>query len=127
MLSLGVASFGHINGTHYQNNHDMNPYLELLEKDEFPIYRALTPNDEERMIREFILHFKLGWIDPQYYQQKFGVNVRERFAEQLGRLKTWGYIDRDDDLITVTRQGLLQIDVLLHDFFLPQHRNTRYA
>jgi len=127
LLSLGVASFGHINGTHYQNNHDMNPYLELLEKGEFPIYRALTPNDEERMIREFILHFKLGWIDPQYYQQKFGVNVRERFAEQLGRLKTWGYIDRDDDLITVTRQGLLQIDVLLHDFFLPQHRNTRYA
>ncbi|MFT5496740.1 MAG: oxygen-independent coproporphyrinogen-3 oxidase [Kiritimatiellia bacterium] len=127
LLSLGVASFGHINGTHYQNNHDIDPYLEMIGKDQFPIYRALTPSDEERMIREFVLHFKLGWIDPAYYQQKFGVDVRERFAMQLGNMKKWGFIDRDDELISVTRQGLLQIDVLLHEFFLPQHVNQRYA
>ena len=54
-------------------------------------------------------------------------DIRVRFADQLNKLKEWGYIERDDELITVTRNGLLQIDVLLHDFFLPQHRNTRYA
>ncbi|MFP6907628.1 MAG: coproporphyrinogen-III oxidase family protein [Verrucomicrobiota bacterium] len=127
LLSLGVASFGHINGTHYQNNHDIDPYLALIGKDQFPIYRALTPTDEERLIREFILHFKLGWIDPAYYREKFGVDVRERFSEQLGHMKTWGFIDRDDTIISVTRQGLLQIDVLLHEFFLPEHVNQRYA
>ena len=42
-------------------------------------------------------------------------------------MKTWGFIDRDDTIISVTRQGLLQIDVLLHEFFLPEHVNQRYA
>ncbi len=27
LLSLGVASFGHISGTHYQNHHDFDPYV----------------------------------------------------------------------------------------------------
>src|SRR5437667_3064673 len=55
LLSLGVASFGHIGGTHYQNQHDFEPYVGRLQQGELPIWRALTPTKEERLIREFIL------------------------------------------------------------------------
>src|SRR5258706_13178167 len=55
LLSLGVASFGHINGTHYQNHHDFEPYIKQVEKGEFPVFRALTPSEDERLIREFVL------------------------------------------------------------------------
>src|SRR5437763_15743757 len=55
LLALGVASFGHIGGTHYQNHADFEPYLARLEAGELPIGRALTPNNDERLIREFIL------------------------------------------------------------------------
>ena len=55
LLSLGVASFGQIGGTHYQNKHDFAPYVESLQNGELPVYRALTPTDDERLIREFIL------------------------------------------------------------------------
>ena len=27
----------------------------------------------------------------------------------------------------VNREGLLQVDTLLYEFFLPEHRNARYA
>ena len=60
LLSVGVASFGHINGTHYQNEHDFAPYVEKVNRGEFPVYRALTSTDEERLIREFVLQLKLG-------------------------------------------------------------------
>ena len=33
----------------------------------------------------------------------------------------------DGDVIRLNREGLLQVDRLLHEFFLPQHRNVRYA
>jgi len=33
----------------------------------------------------------------------------------------------DGDAIRLNREGLLQVDRLLHEFFLPQHRNVRYA
>jgi len=31
------------------------------------------------------------------------------------------------DRVLLNREGLLQVDKLLHEFFLPQHRNARYA
>jgi oxygen-independent coproporphyrinogen III oxidase len=50
-----------------------------------PVYRALTPNADERLIREFILQLKLGRTECDYFQQKFGVDVRQRFAQPLQR------------------------------------------
>jgi oxygen-independent coproporphyrinogen-3 oxidase len=127
LLSLGVASFGHIGGVHYQNHHDFNPYVERLESGELPIYRALTPNDDERLIREFVLQLKLGSLSINYFKEKFGVDPNTRFAEPLERIRDWGYLKIEGDTVSINRDGLLQVDRLLHEFFLPEHRNARYA
>ncbi|MCW5981398.1 MAG: coproporphyrinogen III oxidase family protein [Bryobacteraceae bacterium] len=127
MAGLGVASFSHVNGTHFQNEHDWDRYIEKLERGELPIYRALTPNQEEIMIREFILQMKLGRVRRSYFQQKFGVDVRERFARSLQELEQQGFIKLDSESLRLSRDGLLQVDRLLHSFFLPQHRGARYS
>lgn len=127
LLSVGVASFGHIGGTHYQNHHDFDPYIEQLNEASLPIYRALTPSDDERLIREFILQLKLGSVSLKYFTKKFGTNPAERFAEPLQRISDWGFLRIDGDRVNINREGLLQVDRLLHEFFLPEHRNARYA
>jgi oxygen-independent coproporphyrinogen-3 oxidase len=127
LLSAGVASFGHINGTHYQNQHDFDPYITRVNQGELPIWRALTPGNDERLIREFILQLKLGHVSRAYFQKKFGVELTERFGEAIQRLKDWGFLTIEGDQILLNRDGLLQVDRLLHEFFLPQHRNARYA
>ena len=127
LVGLGVASFATCGGTHFQNQHDFEPYLAALRAGKLPIYRALTPTPEERLIRELVLQFKLGRISQAYFQQKFGVNVASRFAEPLERLKGWGALVVDGDWLRLTREGLLQVDRLVHEFFLPQHITARYA
>lgn len=127
LLSLGVASFGSINGVHYQNHHDFDPYLARVEQGELPVFRAMTPTDDERLIREFVLQVKLGSVKASYFDQKFGVNTLERFAKPLQTLKDWGFLTVEGDTIRLNREGLLQIDRLLHEFFLPEHKNARYA
>lgn len=127
LVGLGVASFSHIGGTHYQNEHNWDPYLEHLRNGELPIHRALTPTPQERLIREFILQFKLGHVNAGYFRQKFGADVLTEFAEPLARLKEWGYLTQDGDELRMNRDGLLQVDRLIHEFFLPQHRDARYA
>lgn len=127
LLSAGVASFGHINGTHYQNQHDFEPYITRVNEGELPIWRALTPTQDERLIREFILQLKLGHVSRDYFKKKFGVELSERFADAIQCLKDWGFLSVDGDQIRLNRDGLLQVDRLLHEFFLPQHRNARYA
>ena len=127
LLSLGVASFGHIGGTHYQNHHDFDPYIQRVNAGELPIYRALTPTNDERLIREFVLQLKRGSVSARYFAEKFGIDPLTRFAQPLRTLSDWGFGRVDGDCISLNRDGLLQVDRLLHEFFLPEHRNARYA
>jgi oxygen-independent coproporphyrinogen-3 oxidase len=127
LVGLGVASFSHVGGTHFQNEHEFLPYLSRIREGQLPIYRALTPTDEERMIREFILQMKLGQIDVSYFQHKFAIDLQQRFADPLRHLQEQGLLETDDGRLRLTRDGLLQVDKLLHEFFLPEHRNSRYA
>lgn len=127
ILSVGVASFGHLNGMHYQNHHDFDPYLEAVNAGQLPVYRALEPTADEHYIREFILQLKLGSVSANAFTRKFGTDPREQFAKPLAKLKDWGFLTNGGDRIGVTREGLLQIDRLLHEFFKPEHETGRYA
>jgi oxygen-independent coproporphyrinogen-3 oxidase len=127
ILSVGVASFGHLNGVHYQNHHDFAPYLERVDRGELPVFRALTPTADERFIREFILQLKLGLVSRARFQAKFGADPLTHFAAPIQRLKDWGFLNVDGDTLRIHREGLLQIDTLLHEFFLPEHQGNRYA
>jgi oxygen-independent coproporphyrinogen-3 oxidase len=122
LIGLGVASFSHVGGTHFQNEPHWGPYHQRLSAGELPIYRGLTPTAEERMIRELILQFKRGHVDASYFRRKFGVELTERFAESLAALRGWGVLTETADELRLTREGLLQADRLVHEFFLPQHR-----
>jgi len=122
-----VASFSHVGGTHFQNQHDFEPYVAALRQGKLPIYRALTPTSEEKLIRELVLQFKLGRVSRAYFQKKFGIDIAARFSEALARLQTWGVLAVEGDWLRLTRDGLLQVDRLVHEFFLPQHRTGRYA
>ena len=79
------------------------------------------------MIRELILQFKLGHVSVGYFQRKFGVDIHERFSEPLGTLREWGFLEDHGDDLRLNREGLLQADRLVHEFFLPQHQDARYA
>jgi oxygen-independent coproporphyrinogen-3 oxidase len=125
MIGLGVSSFSHVNGTHFQNDHHYEPYIAAIDKGNLPIHRALAINDQQKMIREFILQMKIGLVNRSYFQEKFDVDIFDQFAEPL-KLHDQ-YFTLDQDHIHVSRDGLLGIDRLLYDFFLPEHRNSRYA
>ena len=127
LIGLGVASFSHVAGTHFQNLPEFTQYLEAIQRGDLPISRAMTTTEEERMIREFILQMKLGRVSQQYFRDKFGVNVGERFRQQFDDLRLKNLIGEQGDWLVLTREALLKVDTLLHAFFLPQHKGTRYT
>jgi oxygen-independent coproporphyrinogen-3 oxidase len=127
MLGLGVASFSHLGGVHFQNDTEFETYIARLAAGELPLYRALAPSAEELMIREFILQMKFGAVRAQYFQQKFAVDPRQRFSGELENLRRQGYLAAAGEEIRLSREGLLRVDELVHDFFLPQHREVALA
>ena len=128
MAGLGVASFGHINGVHVQNKDTWETYAASVRGDEIPLHRAYRPTAEERLIREMILQLKLGSIKPPYFLEKYGVNILDRFRAQFASLATAGDLQTaSEQIVSLTRAGLLRVDALLSGFFLPQHAGIRYT
>ena len=127
MVALGVASFGHLGGIHYQNQAHFDKYCETQEKNLCAVRRALLTTEDERFLREFILQWKLGRVRPSYFLAKFGVDIKKRFSEILKEWKATGDLYEKDDELLLIRDALLRIDSMLHRFFLPKHQDAKYV
>ncbi len=127
MFGTGVASFGHVNGVHIQNVDTWEAYLEKLDKGELPIGRAFPTLERDRLIREIVLLLKTGHLDVPYFQQKYGVDIRDAFQPALAKLQEEGWLTVTGESIDTTREGLLQIDRHLPIFFDLQYVSSRYT
>jgi oxygen-independent coproporphyrinogen-3 oxidase len=127
MFGTGVASFGHANGVHIQNVDEWETYIEMLDKGELPLGRALPVQPRELLIRELILQLKTGRLEADYFGDKFGADIMQDFAGAFGRLAGAGELTITKGGVELTRQGLLHVDRLLPEFFEPRHRTARYT
>jgi oxygen-independent coproporphyrinogen-3 oxidase len=127
MFGTGVASFGHVGGVHVQNVDTWEQYVEMLQRGELPLGRALPVTPQQLLIREMILQLKTGRLDAAYFQGKFGVDILDSFQAGFDQLAEAGDLTRTADGVTLTRQGLLHVDRQLPAFFEPAFRGTRYT
>ena len=126
LLGTGLASFSLVGGVHYQNLASLSEYQASLSSDQLPYVRGYALSPDEQMVREFILQLKLGSVETKYFEDKFNVNVADRFSHGLQQFSDQGWLLVERDSITLTRQGLLRVDRLLPEFYLPEHRDRAY-
>ena len=127
MIGLGVASFSHFGGVNFQNAHNLNEYLRVLDTDQLQLWRATELTPKQRLIREMILQLKTGSLDTQYFASKFGVDVWNEFRTVYDRLQNNGLLNRENGNIRLTRRGLLNVDHFLMEFFEPETPSIHYV
>lgn len=127
MIGIGVSSFSHFGGVNFQNAHNFEEYVRILNEDRLPLLRAVSLTPKQRLIREMVLQLKTGWLDTKYFQKKFGVDVWKEFQHVYADLENKSLLHRENGTITLSRRGLLQVDHFLLDFFEPELRTVRYA
>jgi oxygen-independent coproporphyrinogen-3 oxidase len=127
MIGLGVSSFSHFAGVNFQNAHNFEEYVRIINEGRLPIYRAVSLTPKQRLIREMVLQLKTGTLDTDYFQQKFAVDVWHEFQPVYEELQAQHLLERNNGTIRLTRPGLLVVDHFLLDFFEPGLRTVRYA
>lgn len=134
LIGAGVAAFSYVNGLHYQNIATLPDYTAAVEAGRggtgagaLPIGRTYALSEEEQWVREFVLQLKLGQVDSSSLRAKFGVDVMRNFAEPLARLRAAGWLKIDEGRVILTRAGLLRVDRMLPEFYLPKHKDVRYS
>jgi oxygen-independent coproporphyrinogen-3 oxidase len=127
LLATGIASFGHVSGVHYQNAPEWGEYCGRLEAGELPLSRGLQPTDHQRLVREMILQLKRGYLDADYFRQKFDIEILDEWRDAWAEHERDDLLTIDGDCIELTRAGLLRADSLLPAFFEPEHQGVRYT
>jgi len=127
MIGIGVSSFSHFGGVNFQNAHNFEEYIRLVNNGQLPLLRAVSLTPHQLLIREMILQLKTGTLDTSYFRQKFGVEVWDEFSSIYNELRDKALLKRSGDKILLTRQGLLEVDRFLLEFFEPELRTVRYA
>ena len=123
MIGLGVASFSHVQGTHFQNEHEFETYsrqtaarapadLPRLHADPGRAHDSrVDPANEARARSRIILSATSS-----------ACGFRSALPRPLAKLRDQGFLVTDADSLRLNRDGLLQVDRLLYEFFLPEHR-----
>jgi oxygen-independent coproporphyrinogen-3 oxidase len=129
LLATGIASFGQISGAHYQNYPEWEQYCGSLEEGQLPLSRGLRLSHHQRLVREMILQLKRGYLNADYFREKFEVDILDQWSDIWSEYEQEGHctIDREAGRIALTREGLLQVDSLLPPFFEPQFQGVRYT
>jgi putative oxygen-independent coproporphyrinogen III oxidase len=127
LLGIGIASFSYLGGVHVQNNASFDTYLQTVGNGELPSWRAYALSDDDRLVREFVLQLKLGHVPADLFRDKFGANIGEHFVSPLRTLSEKGWLTVDDGGVTLTRDGLLQVDRMIPDFYASPFRGARYS
>jgi oxygen-independent coproporphyrinogen-3 oxidase len=110
-VGVGVTAIGDVAGAFSQNHKTLARYYEAIDAGRFPVERGytLSADDEVRryVIAELMCNFHL---DGEALRGRFGVDLEERFAPELDRLRQPGG-PAADGLVRVERGGLTVTDV----------------
>jgi oxygen-independent coproporphyrinogen-3 oxidase len=117
LVALGVASFGHLSGVHYQNATHWDDYLAAVEAGRLPLHRGLVPTARELLVRELVLGLKRGSLDTKRLERKFGVDPLAAWSAEWRSLESEGYLELTSAGPVLSRRGLLEVDALLPRFF----------
>ena len=90
MLGLGVSAFGHVQGTHYQNDKRIERYVERVDAGELALQRGYVMTDDQRLEREIVLGFKAGRVDRADLRRRRGLDPWPRFRDELDALAEAG-------------------------------------
>ncbi|MCT8861446.1 oxygen-independent coproporphyrinogen III oxidase [Shewanella xiamenensis] len=129
LLGLGVSSISQIGDCYAQNQKDIRPYYEAIDKDGHALWKgcSLNRDDEIRrvVIKQLICHFDLEMAK---MDEKLGIKFEEYFAEDLKLLQTFiddKLVEVADRKITISPTGRLLIRNICMCFDLYYRQKAR--
>ncbi len=104
--AFGVSAAGYDGQRRWSNTRNIHEYLEKIEHGESAIAERVSLDDEDRQSESLFLQLRLkGGIDLNEHRQRFGVNVLDRYRDELERLSEAGLIELSDERLAISRKG----------------------
>lgn len=122
LLSFGSGVFSYVNNYQYYNIPDIQRYCDLLQKVQLPVWKGIYLSEEERFARAMVLGVKSGKVNTNEIENKFKMNIREKYDSLLQKLEKLGLLDEVNGSICLSEKGVLFADEVAVQFMTPDIR-----
>jgi oxygen-independent coproporphyrinogen III oxidase len=104
--AFGVSAAGYDGESRWSNTRNIHEYLAQVESGHSPVDSRAELDDEDRQSEALFLGLRLrDGVDLQAHRRRFGVNVVDRYRDELERLCEAGLIELSDENIVISRKG----------------------
>lgn len=104
--AFGVSAAGYDGHSRWANTRNLNEYLARIERHESPIAERIELDADDRQSEALFLGLRLkDGIDLESHRARFGVDVEERYGEDLDRLREAGLLEWSNGRLHISRAG----------------------
>lgn len=104
--AFGVSAAGYDGAKRWSNTRNIHEYLTKIESGLSPVGEVIELDDEDRQSENLFLRLRLKeGVNLREHEQLFGVNVMERYGDELARLDEAGLIELNNDILKISRAG----------------------
>jgi oxygen-independent coproporphyrinogen-3 oxidase len=113
LIGFGLTSISETDRAYFQNYKNLKEYESAIDRGELPVFRGVILNGEDLLRKYIIMEMMANFaFDIKRFEERFGVNFREKFKQELEELKEFEegeLIEILDDKIIVNKTGTLLI------------------
>lgn len=120
LLGVGSGAYGYIGNYWYLNEPDVKKYIEMIEEGKLSIVAGSHLSPDEKVARFMVMGTKFLKLLRKDFVEKFGVDMRQVYEEEIKKLEGWGLIKMSDESLQVTYpKGWYYIDNVNKTFYTP--------
>ena len=104
--AFGISAAGYDGHSRWSNTRNIHEYLERIERRESPVAERTELDEDDLQSEALFLQLRLkDGVNLIEHRERFGVNVLERYRDEIDRLREAGLIDLSEDRMTISRAG----------------------
>lgn len=117
-LGFGAGAFSeNFNGCSWANIHDPKMYMKYLKDKKVPILMGKCWSLDDAMARYIALGVRMLKVPLKPFEEQFGLALNDIFKYEIQKLEELGYVELDDEYLTMTKAGKYYIDNISKTFF----------
>ncbi len=118
-IGVGLGAHGSVDGVRYENTRSITRYIKDLKANKRPLISSHTLTKEEQIEETLFLGLRLmAGIDIDAVNEKHQINLEEIYPNLFDELIKKGWLQRQGNHISLTKDGLMMANEVFEQFLL---------
>jgi len=122
VLGFGISSWNNLQDRFFINTgKDLADYYSYVNNGKLPVARGKIKTVDDRRRWAICLSLKHHGVSKKMYEKITGTILDNYFGEKIKRLKNFGLLEEDDEMLKLTEKGQFFADEVVIQFYHPDY------